>query len=176
MKGNYNPAMYDILANTFYEPKSYADFKIQCMILFPPAWKACNLSVDLSWQMVPFDARCVKDIPNNQKGIYSFVVKPGIANHPACAYLLYVGKTDRNFRVRFSEYLHDEKMGVESRRPHISGMLYKWKGYLWFCYANVEDITLIEPTEDALLEAYLPPTNVEMPGKLKNKMAFILGT
>jgi hypothetical protein len=44
------------------------------------------------------------------------------------------------------------------------------------CYANIDDKAEIVPAEDALLEAYLPPTNVEMPGKLRNKMAFLTGT
>ena len=65
---------------------------------------------------------------------------------------------------------------MDSRRPHIAGMLTKWSGYLWFCYAPIPDETKIEATEDALLAAYLPPTNVEMPGKLRQRMAFILGT
>jgi hypothetical protein len=168
--------MYDIFTHALFQPKSPADFKVQYMILFPPAWAACALSVSLSWQVVPFDAARVKDVPDNQRGIYSFVVQPGIANHPACSYLLYVGQTARNFRVRYEEYLRDEAAGIEGRRPHISGMLCKWKGYLWFCYAHIEDESLIETTEDALLAAFLPPTNIEMPGKLNQKMAFLLGT
>lgn len=169
--------MYDIFTHGLFQPRSPADFKLQHMILFPPAWEACVLSVNLSWQIVPFDAARVRDVPDNQRGIYSFVVQPGIANHPACSYLLYVGQTARNFRVRYKEYLIDEAAGFESsRRPHIAGMLCKWKGYLWFCYAHIENKSLIEPTEDALLASYLPPTNIEMPGKLNQKFAFLLGT
>jgi hypothetical protein len=168
--------MYDIFTHGLFQPRSIADFKLQYMILFPPAWEACALSINLSWQIVPFDAARVRDVPDNQRGIYSFVVQPGIANHPACSYLLYVGQTARNFRVRYKEYLIDEAAGIESRHPHIAGMLCKWKGYLWFCYAHIENKSLIEPTEDALLASYLPPTNIEMPGKLNQKLAFLLGT
>lgn len=146
------------------------------MILFPSAWAACVLSVNLTWQGVRFDAAYVQNIPADQRGIYSFVVQPNIANHPACSYLLYVGQTKRNFRVRYREYLRDEAEGLRSRRLHISGMLNKWKGYLWFYFAHIDDETLIEPTEDVLLAAYLPPTNIEMPGKLRQKMAFLSGT
>jgi hypothetical protein len=168
--------MHDIFTYGLFEPRSLADFKIQHMILFPPAWAECSLQVDLSWRIVPFDVSSVNDVPDNQRGIYSFVVQPGIANHPACSYLLYVGQTTRNFRVRYKEYLRDLAAGIEGRRPHISGMLTKWKGYLWFCYAHIEKEALIESTEDALLAAYLPPTNIELPGKLNKKMAFLLGT
>jgi hypothetical protein len=146
------------------------------MVLFPPAWAACALSVNLSWRIVPFDASSLDSVPDDQRGIYSFVVQPGIANHPACAYLLYVGQTTRSFRVRYREYLRDQAAGFDCRRPHISGMLNKWKGYLWFCYAHIDDESLIEPTEDALIGAYLPPTNVEMPGKLNRAVAFFMGT
>ena len=55
-------------------------------------------------------------------------------------------------------------------------MLTKWNGYLSFCYAPISDESKIVETEDALIAAYLPPANVEMPGKLRRRMAFILGT
>lgn len=84
--------------------------------------------------------------------------------------------TTRDFRVRYREYLKDLREGIKSRRPHVAGMLTKWNGFLWFYFAEINDDSAIEPTEDALLEAYLPPTNVEMPGKLRNKKAFLLGT
>jgi hypothetical protein len=167
--------MYDIFSYVF-QPKSLADFKIQNMILFPRAWEECALSVNLTWNLVQFDAVRIQEVPNDQRGIYSFVVQPGIANHPACSYLLYVGQTARNFRVRYREYLQDEAAGIDGRRPHISGMLNKWKGHLWFCFAHIDDESMIEPTEDALLAAYLPPANIEMPGKLNQKIAFLLGT
>lgn len=176
MEGKIRSFMHDIFSYALFEPKSVADFKIHHMILFPPAWKACELPMNLTWQVVPFDRGRINDVPNNQRGIYSFVVQPGIANHPACSYLLYVGRTLRNFRVRYREYLQDEAAGTQGRRSHISGMLCKWKGYLWFCYAHIEDESLIATTEDELLAAYLPPTNIEMRGKLKQKMAFLLGT
>lgn len=167
--------MHDIFKHSF-EPKSLADFKIQHMILFPKAWADFVSPVTLSWHIVPFDSACVQEVPENKRGVYSFVVQPGIASHPACSYLLYIGQTGRNFRVRYQEYLRDEADGVNGRRPHISGMLCKWKGYISFCYANVDKEDLIEKTEDALLASYLPPTNIEMPGKLKQKMAFLMGT
>jgi hypothetical protein len=146
------------------------------MFLFPPAWAGCTLTTTLTWNFIRFDPTQSVNVPNDQRGVYSFVVQPGIANHPSCSYLLYVGKTERNFRVRYQEYLRDEVAGIDSRRPHVSGMLCKWKGYLWFYYAHIADEAQIVPIEDALLASYLPPTNVEMPGKLNQKIAFLLGT
>lgn len=168
--------MHDVFPNSVFEPQSVGDFKVQNMILFPRAWEAFVPPVQLQWEKIPFDPSRAKDVPNDKKGVYSFVVQPGIASHPACSYLLYVGMTGRNFRVRYREYLINLRDGIESRRPHISGMLTKWNGFLWFCYAPIQDEAKIEETEDALLAAYLPPTNIEMPGKLRNKMAFLHGT
>ena len=168
--------MHDVFSHTVFTSRSVADFKVQNMILFPDAWAAFRSPVALRWEQVPFSATRARDVPDDQAGVYTFVVQPGIASHPACSYLLYVGKTERNFRVRFREYLSDLRAGMDSRRPHIAGMLTKWNGYIWFCYAPIRDGEKIEATEDALLAAYLPPTNVEMPGKLQRRMAFILGT
>lgn len=53
-----------------------------------------------------------------------FVVQPGVTHHPA-SYLLYVGKTGRKFRIRYREYLRHLKVGVESRRAHVSERLAK---------------------------------------------------
>jgi len=168
--------MHDVFASTVFAPRSPADFKLQNMILFPRAWAGFRSPVKLQWEQVPFSPTRAREVPNNECGVYSFVVQPGIANHPACSYLLYVGKTERNFRKRYQEYLADLRAGMTSRRPHIAGMLTKWSGYLWFCYAPIRDEGKIVETEDALIEAYLPPTNVEMEGKLRKKMAFLLGT
>jgi hypothetical protein len=176
MEGNEMAGMHDIFPNAQFQPTNLAAFKIQNMFLFPPAWAGCALPAALTWSFVRFDPAQTANVPDDQRGVYSFVVQPGIANHPACSYLLYLGKTERNFRIRYQEYLRDESAGIESRRPHISGMLCKWKGYLWFCYAHIADPEQIVPTEDALLASYLPPTNVEMPGKLNQKIAFLLGT
>ena len=168
--------MHDVFSHAAYTPRSVADFKVQNLILFPDAWAAFRPPLALRWEQVPFSASRARDVPDDAAGVYSFVVQPGIANHPACSYLLYVGKTERNFRVRFREYLSVLRAGIESRRPHVAGMLTKWSGHLWFCYAPIPDKKKIKATEDALLAAYLPPTNVEMPGKLSQRMAFILGT
>src|SRR3989304_4240859 len=112
MEGSKVTVMNDIFAQASCQFDSIADFKVQHMILFPSAWGNVKLSVDLSWHIVRFDAESVKDVPDDQRGIYSFVVQPGIADHPACSYLLYVGQTVRNFRVRYEEYLRVEAEGI----------------------------------------------------------------
>lgn len=168
--------MQDVFNQSVFTAHGVADFKVQNMILYPRAWAGFSSAISLQWSKVLFSPAGVAQVPKDEAGIYSFVVQPGIANHPACSYLLYVGKTERSFRVRYSEYLMDLRKGIESRRPHIAGMLTKWDGYLWFCYAPMSNGIDIAKMEDALIEAYLPPTNVELPGKLRGRLAFALGT
>lgn len=168
--------MHDVFPHQASPSRGLADFKVHWLLLFPDAWARCKLPLKLSWELLPFSAAHLPRVPDDKRGVYSFVVQPGIADHPACSYLLYVGQTGRNFRARYREYLREQAQGENSRRPHVSGMLNKWKDHLWFCFAHIEDATVIVPTEDALLEAYLPPTNVELPGRLRNRIAWHFGT
>ena len=102
------------------------------MVLAPKHWQACKLPVKLSWRGVKFDKSNLNNVPKNAKGVYSFVVKPEIANHPNCAYLLYVGKAqEQALRDRFAQYFDEKAKGDDSRRPHITEMLLKWDGFLW---------------------------------------------
>ena len=55
-------------------------------------------------------------------------------------------------------------------------MLEKWDGFLWFCFARIAQADLIEDVEDALLTAYLPPTNKEFPAKVSRALKVLLGT
>ena len=140
------------------------DYKLPRMILSPRHWADYTCQVNLNWQPIPFSADRVADVPNDARGVYTFVVQPGIANHPQCSYLLYVGKVERQvFRDRYRQYLREKQMMQEARRPHISRMLQKWDGYLWFFYAEIADEAQITEVEDALLAAYLPSHNRDFP-------------
>lgn len=99
------------------------------------------------------------------------MVQPGIANHPAISYLLYVGKVEKQgFRDRFRQYLNERVVGEKARRVHVTEMLDKWDGYLWFCFAAVDDQQAIEGVEDALLAAYLPPVNKDFPATISRSL------
>jgi len=56
------------------------------MLLSPRHWEACKLSIPLAWKPVKFVASNALKVPNNQKGVYSFIVKPRIANHKDVAH------------------------------------------------------------------------------------------
>jgi hypothetical protein len=111
------------------------------------------------------------------RGVYTFLVQPGIANHPCCSYLLYVGETkNQDFRRRYQQYLREKQAGDESVRPHVTDMLQKWDGFLWFYYATIARADLIEDVENALLTAYLPPTNKEFPAKVGRALRRLFAT
>ena len=164
--------MYDIVSHIPGRRKrNLAEFHVKRMVLSPFQWSACRLPVALHWKAVRFTSRNRKQIPTNSCGVYTFLVQPGIANHPCCSYLLYVGETkDQDFRRRYGQYLRDKRASDESTRPHITEMLQKWDGFLWFCYARIDHNNLIEDVENALLTAYLPPANKDFPAKVSRKI------
>lgn len=168
--------MHDIFQTSARPARSLADYHVKRMVLSPDHWGACALPVKLKWKVLAFTEANAALIPSNTKGIYSFVVQPAIAQHPACSYLLYIGQTERqNFRKRFKQYLRDWRAGHASRRPHITEMLEKWAGFLCFAYAPVHDGNLIESIEDALLAAYLPPANKDFPASVSADLRRLFG-
>lgn len=155
-------------------PSTYGlkDFKLSRMVLSPLQWQGCKLPVSLAWRAVRFQRANVNRVPNNAKGIYTFIVKPGIANHPSCAYLMYVGIAEKQvLRDRFSQYFVEKDKGETSRRPHVTEMLLKWKDFLWFYYAEISDTAKIRQVEDELLAAYLPPSNRTFPSTVRRAVA-----
>jgi len=149
---------------------------LQRMYLSPTQWAKCNLLVSLNWTPIEFTEGNKDIVPDNLHGVYTFVAQPKIANHPACAYLLYVGKADKTtFRTRYKDYLRQKKLGDESTRIHIEDMLNKLDGFLWFYYAPISDTSLIPATEDELLMAYLPPSNKSFPAKIRKALTRIFG-
>ena len=45
-------------------------------------------------------------------------------------------------------------------------MLRKYEGYLWFCYAKIDDVDIIISVEGALQDAYIPPVNRQFRGEI----------
>ena len=155
-----------------------SDFHVKRMLLYPVQWKnyVSPLNSRLSWTALPFGEGSRTSVPNDKGGVYSFVVCPQIAEHPLCSYLLYVGKAV-NFRNRYNEYLRDfKKEAIRTEQPHITVMLQKWQEYLLYCYAPIEETTLIDETESRLIQAYLPPTNKQIDGDIGIQVRMDFGT
>lgn len=128
-------------------------------ILWPKHWRGYidNFGQNFVWRERKFLASETINIPN-KPGLYTFIVKPTIANHPSSSYVMYIGKTSRTLRKRFGEYLHEMKR--ETGRPKIVNILNKYPQNIFFCYAVVEENDdEITKKEEALMVGWLPPGN-----------------
>lgn len=119
-------------------------------------WENYKDTHQRSWYTIRLDEAVRNDVPK-ESGVYTLVLKPGIANHPACAYLMYVGRA-KSLRRRFGEYLSEELRRSPKRRPKIFRAIRKYSDHLYFCFTRVP-VDDIAATEDALINAYIPPLN-----------------
>ncbi len=141
-------------------------------LLYPQHWTDPVNSIPhiLNWQEVPFATGQINNVPNNQKGIYCFVLKPAFNQLFETRYLFYVGITTRDFRTRFKEYLNDLQ-GKGKPRPKVFTMLKLWDTYLHFYYANLTNDLDIEDCEDKLLNTFVPKVNTDIPkAKIKPEL------
>jgi hypothetical protein len=144
-------AKSQVMQRVIFWKKRWGEFQ-------PPAGIVWN------WTSVPFDTSAASNVPNDQHGLYTFVLCPRVASHPKNQFVLYVGKADRTtLRQRFHHYFQEMK---KVKRPHICYALNKYKGNLEFCYTTVATQNDIEPGEDALLVALMPPFNEDFPASV----------
>lgn len=147
------------LITSVNEAKAYS----QSFILWPRQWQK-YLSSHI-WQPRKLERSRTNEIPDSS-GIYTLTLHPGIAGHPSCAYLMYVGKAV-SLRRRFSEYLGKERR--ESGRPKIFDFLHRYSPHIWFYFTIVESRSLTS-VENRLLDSYLPPLNNQFKGKIGRVM------
>jgi hypothetical protein len=147
-----------------FHDRGYMREHIWNFLLYPDHWidPTNNIPLGLNWNQVPFNPGQTINVPDNQKGIYCFVVKPTISQLFETRYLFYVGKTTRNFRVRFNEYLRDAA-GKGKPRPKVFTMLKLWNGYLHFYYASITNDTNISTCEEIYLNTLVPKVNTDIP-------------
>jgi hypothetical protein len=141
-------------------------------LLYPEHWNdvANQIPHNLNWNEVPFNSGQLNVVPNNQKGIYCFVLKPEYNQLFETRYLFYVGLTTRNFRTRFKEYL-DDLSGKGKPRPKVYSMLKLWDNYLHFYYADLIDDLHIGECETKLLNTFVPKVNTSIPlAKIKPEL------
>lgn len=148
------------------------DHRVDRFILFPEYWNAFTWATTLSWTRLKFHQSSVIHVPNNLRGVYTFVAEPGVANHPSCNYLLYVGMVeDSNFRTRFSSYLAEPNKFKP--REHVLYMIDRWRDYLWFYYSPLDPTFPAKTLEDALITAFLPPVNRNWPAAIRDVMKLV---
>lgn len=144
-------AKSNIIQRAIFWKQRWAEFT-------PPAGIVWN------WISVPFENASAKDVPNKKHGLYTFVLCPNVATHPKHHLVLYVGKAHKTtLRQRFQHYFQEMK---KVKRPHICYVLNKYDTYLEFCYTVVADNNDIEPGEEALLVALMPPFNDAFPASV----------
>jgi len=132
----------------------------QCFVLWPRQWK--KYLDTHKWKIYRLDAIDKDRIPR-RSGVYSLLIQPGIANHPVCSYLMYIGKT-KLLRSRFMYYLNERKR--ETGRPKIFRFLNMYQDYVYFCCTTVREDDLTK-VEDKLLVAYIPPANDQYPAEIR---------
>lgn len=133
--------------------------------LWPKKWRELveYLSGSLEWKVFPFNPESADRVPN-KNGIYTFLIQPCIAYHPACSYLVYVGKAERKtLRVRFKDYVREVQ--DPKGRPRIL-RLNKHQGHVYFCCTEIVKTSRIEELEKRLISAYLPPYNDNLPAEI----------
>jgi len=130
--------------------------------LWPLKWQQ-YVPGNYAWQLRRLRAADVNTVPDSA-GVYTLLIQPGIATHPSCSYLMYVGRSD-SLRRRFREYLGPERRATG--RPKIYRLLNRYSDYLWFCFTEVEAANT-KAVEDALMTAYLPPENDQLPAEIRH--------
>jgi len=137
-------------------------------ILSTDHWAAYADDTIKDWHLERLQQSRKTKIPVSS-GIYTLLVQPDIARHPACSYLMYVGQAV-NLRKRFGEYLNKERRA--SGRPKIFRLLNIYTDHVWFAFTRVSEASLTS-VEDALVEAHLPPCNDRLPATItKARNAF----
>lgn len=154
--------------------KDFKYYNVKRFILHPGQWTQFSLHpAVLNWSGIRFTASNAARVPNDERGVYSFVVQPNIAAHPSVKYLMYIGMTDKqDFRARYRQYLREPAQ--PKRREHVAELLEKWPKHLWFYYAPLtsQDITAIE---DELLAAFVPPHNRDFPAAISTVYRRVFG-
>ncbi len=130
--------------------------------LWKRKWQEFTPLIVYNWQLVKLSVAEQGNIPDSP-GIYSLLIQPGIATHPGCSYLMYIGKSV-SLRKRFSNYLHSEKR--ETGRPKVFRFLNMYPDNVWFCFTGVSADQL-KNVEDVLLETLIPPANDQLPASIR---------
>mgnify|MGYP006432450577 CR=1 FL=1 len=161
---------YDI----FFTERASIKEHIQKFLLYPNNWQNedYELPQNLEWNAKKFSPQNLKKIPKNE-GVYAFVLIPEINSFFQTKYLFYIGKTSRDLRTRYNEYLN-EKNAKGKSRVKIYDMLNMYEGHLYFFYSVIHDKHKINECEDKLLNMFMPHVNVQIPeAKVRPVLSYI---
>jgi len=88
--------------------------------------------------------------------------RPGNLN---VSYLMYIGETERTLRDRFGEYLLEARS--DKIRPKLLRILPLYPDHLVFACAPLPLGIVPRDLESALIEAFLPPGNDDVPATVR---------
>lgn len=116
---------------------------------------------ELNWSYIPYGPIQINDVPDDQRGLYAFVVCNENGIFPPHHYVMYIGiagkKSNRPLRARYQDYLNPHKV---IKRSKIARMIGIWHSVLRFYFAPVNDevdSNTLEAIEKALNNALMPP-------------------
>lgn len=133
------------------------------IIMIPRLWSALT-TPSLSWTAYPFKDASQSQVPA-QPGVYAFLILPNAAGDLNVSHLMYIGKTDRTLRERFGEYLREARS--DRIRPKLLRILPLYPDHLFFACAPLPSHVSPLDVEVALLEAFLPPCNDQVPASVR---------
>jgi hypothetical protein len=151
--------MYDIDFNL----KGQIALHLRKFLLYPKFWtdEENRINEELDWNQIKFTPENVKEVPDS-KGLYCFIVKPEIQNFFGTSYLFYIGETKRTLKIRYREYLRDQR-GEGKPRNKIFEMLNFYRDYIYFYYSEMTNNDLIDENEEKLINTFVPAINSKIP-------------
>lgn len=156
--------------NDLLAEQNTAHFHEYRFCLWPRLWREYDRThgYQFTWVESRFLANGANNVPE-EPGLYTFLIQPNIANHPANSYLMYIGMT-KKLRNRYKDYL--KEMRRETGRPRIVNLLNKYPDNTIFCYTVVHDNpAALKALERAFKDALVPPCN---PGELSVRVRRIV--
>lgn len=138
--------------------------------LLPSLWSDRDRDAHLRWRCVAFGPDSTQDVPDDASGVYAFCVHPQIGGDLKASYVMYVGETSRALRDRYKDYLVERN--AKKPRPKLARLFKQLDGHacLMFCFATVDGEGDQSPksVEARLLEALIPPSNSELPARIRS--------
>lgn len=146
---------------------------IKSFFLHPEYWskKTQNTPVKLEWKRIKFKESNLKYVPD-KVGVYAFVLVPDYSDIFETRYLFYIGKTYRELKTRFKEYINEQK-GKGKPRKKVYKMLNQYEGNLYFYCVELDGQTeeAVSRVEETLLNTFIPHVNTSIPeAKIQNEL------
>ena len=136
------------------------------IVMWPQLWSEFTTPPNhiWNWDSVPFRRDCSDAVPDDQHGVYTFAIAPGVAQHPLLYLVTYVGKAYRmTLRARFLSYFNEKR---SLKRPRIGRFLRRYDGFIMFSFCPVADVSAISEIEDQLINALISRLCKRYPDKV----------